>query len=239
MFIDKHPFLYLMVSLLMAAGSLLTGKINWSGALLGGSITFCLMLAFGWTGLLMIFVFFVGGTAASTWRRKEKEKLGLEEKNRGKRTHVNVISNAGAAWLCALSALIFPSLEWIFSLSMASSFASAFSDTVSSELGNVYGKKFIKINSLTTGCRGEDGVISFEGTALGLVASGLTALFYGLSEGWNEYLWLVFLAGIIGNLSDSIMGALFQQRGWMNNHSVNYFSTLLAALLTLCYLLLS
>jgi uncharacterized membrane protein len=44
-------------------------------------------------------------------------------------------------------------------------------------------------------------------------------------------LWSAAAAGFAGMLVDSLLGATFQRRGWMNNEAVNFFGTLVAALL--------
>jgi uncharacterized protein (TIGR00297 family) len=234
------PFwLSLLTASLMSAGSLLTRKISLGGALTGGLITFLLLLAFGIPGLTMIFVFFTLGTAASVWRKRDKRALGLEEKNEGKRNHVNVVSNAGVALVCTSAALLLSDFKQVPEVMMAASFSSALSDTFSSELGNVYGSRFVNIRTFSAGKRGDDGVISLEGSLFGLGGSLLAALAYSLSVDDFGVFWLVSFTGMAGNLSDSWLGAVFQQRGLLNNHSVNFFSTLIAALLAGAYLLMS
>jgi uncharacterized membrane protein len=41
---------------------------------------------------------------------------------------------------------------------------------------------------------------------------------------------IVALAAILGLLVDSLLGAIFERRGWLNNDGVNFLSTLVSAL---------
>jgi len=113
---------------------------------------------------------------------------------------------------------------------LASSLAAATSDTLSSELGNVYGRKYIDILSFKKGKRGQDGVISLEGTLIGLIGAFVIALCYAISQGF-DYALLITLAGFSGNLLDSVLGASLQRRKWLNNHTVNLCNTIFAALM--------
>lgn len=232
-YLADEIILFAIIAILLSLLSILTKKITVLGAATGGIITFILMLAFTWTGLLMITSFFVIGTAVSIWKNYEKRKLGLEERNKGKRGYYNVLANAGVALLVSILAITFPKHLLLYQLMMAASFAAALSDTVSSELGNVYGRKFINILSLQQGRRGEDGVISWEGSMAGVLASLGIGLLYYVFQTEVKALLIVFFAGIMGNMTDSFLGATLQRRHFMNNHTVNFFSILISALFAL------
>lgn len=223
---------YLSVAFAMGLASLLTRKMTRVGVATGTVLTFLLMLAFGWMGLLAIGVFFAFGTLASSWKKKVKAALKLDEANEGKRGYENVLANAGVPAILALVDWTLPVNDQLYTVMMLSSFAAALSDTISSEVGNVEGKKFLNIITLKKGIRGEDGVISWEGSISGLMGSALIALLYPLFSAEQALLvWLLItLSGFFGNLTDSVLGALLQKSGFMNNHTVNFFNTLVAAL---------
>lgn len=222
---------YLMVACLLGIASLLTRKITLWGAFAGALITFVLMQAFGLKGLLGIGVFFVLGTGVTGWKKAHKQAIGLAEANQGKRGYANVLANAATAFFLAILGIFLPSKLADYEVMMMASFAAALSDTVSSELGNVYGKQYFSVITWQKGKRGEDGMISGEGSLAGLLAAAVPAVLYFLINGQAYAVLVITLAGFVGNLSDSLLGASLQRKGFLNNHTVNFFNTLLAALL--------
>lgn len=113
---------------------------------------------------------------------------------------------------------------------LVAAFASATADTLSSELGNVYGRRFYTILTLKPGTRGENGVVSLEGTLLGIAGSCIIAALYGMGFGWTIILVWIIVAGLIGNLTDSLLGATLEQKHYLTNDAVNFLNTLIAAL---------
>ena len=45
----------------------------------------------------------------------------------------------------------------------------------------------------------------------------------------RSWVWIALAAGIFGMVVDSLLGALFERRGWIGNDSVNFISTVVAA----------
>ena len=221
----------LAVVLLFSFLSYFSKKIDGLGSMVGGVIAFSIFLGGAWPALLLLFLFFVLGSAASSWKYHTKVKLGLAEKNKGQRTSINALSNGGVAALCGLLAFLIPEII-TFNLMLAASLASATSDTLSSELGNVYGKKYVNILKLKPDVRGNDGAISLEGTLIGLIGSAFIAISYGLvSESTSiGVIVMIGVSGFVGNLMDSVLGASLQKSGRLTNHGVNFVSTLFAAL---------
>jgi uncharacterized protein (TIGR00297 family) len=116
---------------------------------------------------------------------------------------------------------------------MAGAFSSATADTLSSELGTVYGKKFYNILTFQKDKKGLDGVVSFEGTGIGIAGSAVMATIYCLGAGWSlAFLWIV-IAGTIGNLCDSVLGATVERRQIIGNDVVNFLNTLIGAMVLL------
>ena len=144
-----------------------------------------------------------------------------------------MIANAGVAALAGLLTFFMPDHRHLFSLVMAASLSSATADTLSSELGNVYGRQYYNILSFQKDKRGLDGVVSVEGTLFGIAGSLIIALIYILGFGWSVAFWLVIIAGTIGNILDSILGASLQRKHYLNNDAVNFFNTLIAGLVAL------
>lgn len=229
----KISFVDILLYIIIVVGvglSLYFRKLTVSAALLGGLMAILIYEGVGTGGVLMLAGFFIVGILATSWRLKDKHQEGIAEAQKGKRSMGQVFANGGVAAILGLSAWLQPRWEMNCTLLIAACFASATSDTVSSELGNVYGKRFYQITNFQPGRKGENGVISLEGTLLGLAGSLFIAILYGLWYDQLKLVWMVMLAGIIGNLADSVMGATLENRGFLRNNTVNFFNTMIGAL---------
>ena len=233
--------------ILLTIGSILTKKIDVFGAFVGGLLTLLMFLGFNFAGIWLIFIFFVLGSLVSHYKKNEKQKLGLEQENKGKRTYVNALSNAGVAGFLGLCAWVLPELGKMCYLLMCVAMCCALSDTFSSELGNVFGKKYFNILTFKPDKRGNDGAISLEGTLFGVLGALFMAIYAVFALDYftadNSFrlniCLLIFFSGFAGNLMDSILGASLQKKGLLNNHSVNFFSTLFAVICAFLVVLLS
>jgi uncharacterized protein (TIGR00297 family) len=226
------PRLGLVVALL-AAGMLYSvraGKLTVAAAAMGGALGLLIYLGSGFGGLALLTLFFALGTAASGWRVADKRRLGLAEENKGRRTAGQVVANAGVAGMLGLLAWQLPQHAPLATLMLAGSFAAATADTLASELGNVYGRRYFNILTFRPDTRGLNGVVSLEGTALGLAGTAVLAGAYCLGFGWGAAFGWLLLAGTAGNLMDSVLGATLERRGVLSNNAVNFVNTLTGAL---------
>ena len=212
------------------AYSVRAGKLTTAAACTGGVLGLFIYLGGGFGGLALLALFFGLGTAASSWRVADKRRLGLAEENRGRRTAGQVVANAGVAGLLGLLAWQWPPTAPLARLMLAGSFAAATADTLASELGNVYGRRYYNILTLKPDTRGLNGVISLEGTALGLAGTAGLAAAYCLGAGWGPAFGWLLVAGTAGNLADSVLGATLERRGVLGNNTVNFLNTLTGAL---------
>jgi uncharacterized protein (TIGR00297 family) len=229
------PFRLGLIVLLLAAGmvySTRTNKLTSVGAWTGGLLGLLIFLGSGFAGVGLLALFFGLGSAASAWKGADKRRLGLAEADKGRRTAGQVLANAGVAGLLGLLSWQFPAHAPLARLLLAGSLAAATADTLASELGNVYGRRYYNVLTWQPDVRGDNGVVSAEGTALGLVGSALVAGAYCLSAGWGPaYGWLL-VAGTAGNLADSVLGATLERRHYVSNNVVNFLNTLVGALTT-------
>jgi len=193
----------------------------------------------GLGSLFALFLLFTLGSLASAWKKSTKIHYNLAQENHGKRGLSNVLANSGIALILAMVSIVFPEHQNAFRLMIISSFATACSDTFSSEFGNIYGKKYFNIINFKKTQRGIDGAISIQGLGFGVIGSFLIALscmFFGYD--FNIVI-LITICGLLGNIMDSILGATLQQKGYINNHHVNFFATGFGALFALIFLLFS
>lgn len=209
--------------------SIIKQKLTITGAITGGVIAEMIFLGAGYTGIAMLGAFFIIGTAATSWKKKEK-LLYKPASDTGKRNAGQVFANGGVAALAGILAYCIPAEGGLFRLMIAASLASAMADTLSSELGMVYGRRFYNIISWRKDEKGLDGVISLEGTLIGIAGSVIIAVVYIAGFGWDIRILFIVIAGTIGNLSDSILGALFERKHYIGNDMVNFLNTFIAAL---------
>jgi uncharacterized protein (TIGR00297 family) len=244
------------VLLILIAGVVVSAwlkKLTPAAAITGGLLGWAIYTGVGYAGLILLALFFITGTAATSWKKKEKLQFKGAAAHQSTRHTGQVIANAGVAAIAGLLAALNPACRSLFFLMVAGALSSATADTLSSELGMVYGRRFFNILNWKPDKRGLDGVISVEGLVIGMAGSALIALAYGLCMNWDpRFTWtplsgwdphfartlrsawdsrvlIIVLAGTIGNLVDSYLGALFERRGLLSNDAVNFLNTLIAA----------
>jgi uncharacterized protein (TIGR00297 family) len=205
-------------------------KLTLSAAVTGGICAVLLTFSAGYTGLALMTTFFLIGTLATAWKKEKKQRLKGAEADGGQRKAGQVLANAGVAAIAGALALLFPSAVSIFRLMIGACFAAATADTLASELGMVYGRRFFNISTFKTDQAGLDGVISLEGTLIGFAGSMVIAGIYAAGFGFNRHFYALLLAGTVGNLTDSVLGAVLERKGLLKNDAVNFLNTLAAAL---------
>lgn len=233
-----HSLPFIFVLIVIVAASIAARKITVGGALAGSVIAFTVFLGFGYTGVSLLAAFFILGTAATAWKKKEKVLIKIQHDQSVRRDIGQVLANGGIAGLMGALSYLFPEKALWCNLMMAASLSSAMADTLSSELGMVYGKRFYNIISWKKDSEGWDGVISHEGTLIGVIGSVIIALIYAIGLRLDSRFCIIILAGTIGNLSDSVLGALFERKHLLTNNGVNFLNTFIAAVVAgLTYLL--
>ncbi|MDB5022822.1 MAG: hypothetical protein JWP78_577 [Mucilaginibacter sp.] len=224
---------YSPLFLLLVTGMVLsvkTEKLTLSGAITGGMIAVLIFIGAGYAGLSMLGAFFIFGTVATVWKKKEKRLVELKEDQSVKRSAGQVFANGGIAALTGALIYFIPAKTELLRLMMAASLASAMADTLSSELGMIYGRRFYNIISWKRDERGLNGVVSLEGTLIGIAGSAIIAVIYALGFGWDNAVLFILIAGTAGNLADSVLGALLERGHYLNNDMVNFLNTFIAVL---------
>ncbi len=201
-----------------------TRKLTLVGTLTAGLLAVFIYGGTGITGILLLGLFFLLGTAATRWKREQKVREGLVASDSTLRDAGQVLANGGVAALCGLCAWVSPHYEVLFLWMIAGAFSAAVADTLASELGMVYGRSFFNICTFKQDKKGLDGVISLEGTLLGVVGSMLTGGLYWLSDG-VQIIVPVMVAGTLGNVVDSLLGATLERKGLLSNNGVNAVNT--------------
>lgn len=220
------------------------------GALTGAAITANLIFATAqfpyqqtWLhgGLMPLLAVFVLTYLATKIGRAKKERLGTAESKRG-RNAAQVAANLGIASLAASfpygafkpDQTVLPSLAAITAFAALTALAEAAADTVSSEIGQVFGGEPRMITTFKAVAKGSDGGITLVGTLAGALASllvmsvGFAAAHNAHLPGYGVSICAGALGATLGLLFDSLLGATLERRGWLNNDAVNFLSTLSA-----------
>ena len=226
------PSVFIVAFLLIAGMIFSIGfrKLTIPAALTGVATGWIIFCGSGMTGFVLLTIFFLMGTLATSWKRREKNLIRGEEPAGERRNTGQVLANAGVASILALAAVIYPGHASLLRLMIAGSFASATADTLSSELGILYGRHFYNCLTWKKDNNGLDGVISLEGTLIGIAGALVIALIYAAGFGWSINCLVIVLAGAIGNFSDSVLGAALERKKYLTNDWVNFLSTGIAAL---------
>ena len=145
-------------------------------------------------------------------------KFGRAERNQHEqRTSSNVIGNAGAAMIALILGQVTPFFGAV---------AAALSDTVSSELGLLSKKKPVLITTFQQVEKGTDGGITLLGLITGLLGAGIIGiLYYFTVQASLVVAGIIILAGFLGSLVDSILGATLERKGILTNTYVNFFAS--------------
>jgi len=234
-----HLLNNVIILLILSSGAIASirlKKLTVPAGITGAVLGWLVFAGGGYTGLGMLAAFFIMGTVATGWQRARKSGLPGNTNEKGghaqtTRTMGQVLANGGVAGLAGLAALFFPAYRQLAVLVMAGSLASATADTLSSELGMVYGRRSYNILTWKPDQQGMDGVVSVEGTLIGVAGSAIIAAIYAAGHERSWAVGIIILSGTIGNLADSILGAALERKGYIGNDMVNFLNTLVAGVL--------
>ena len=191
-----------------------------SGALIG-----LLLIVFAdvrWFVILL--VFFALGAGTTRYRFDYKRRIGVEEEKSGVRGYRNVFANGIVAAAAAVlyGVTLHPACVALF----LGAVATAAADTVASEIG-VTGKTPYLITTFERVRAGTNGGVTLVGEAaagLAALVIGLVAFLLGVAD--PAMLLVTVAAGLVGTNVDSVIGALFENRGLIGNSGTNLAATL-------------
>ncbi len=224
-----EAFVVFLVILIGGVLAVRLRKLTVAGGITGAVIALALFFGTGLPGIVYMSAFFVMAVVATGFKQHAKLQMGAAEPNRGMRDAWQVLANAGVPCILALISLVTHAHHYLHEIMIAAAFASAAADTLSSELGTLYGSRFVDVISFKRGKRGDNGIISLEGTIIGGLAAGVIGLIHFLFKADAVAVFVITAAGILGNYADSLLGATLERKGVLGNNSVNLFNTLIAA----------
>ena len=179
----------------------------------------------GTNWLLLIILFLIMSLVATRYSKKYKRSLGQFE---GRRTSKNVISNGVVAcFMAAFGGYYLP-----FVAGFIGAIATATADTLASEIG-VLDQNPRLITTFQKVDPGTNGAVSTLGTAVGISGAaiiGIASYLLGIMSDPLIAITVAIISGTVGCFMDSILGALFENRGMITNEHVNLLATIVGAL---------
>ena len=175
--------------------------------------------------LLLIILFLVMSLLATKYSKKYKMSLGEFE---GRRTSKNVISNGVVAcFMAAFGGYYLP-----FVGGFIGAIATATADTLASEIGVLDAHPRL-ITTLQKVDPGTNGAVSPLGTAVAIAGAaiiGIAAILLGIVANPLSAILVSIISGTVGCFMDSILGAVFENHGFMTNEHVNLIATIVGAI---------
>jgi uncharacterized protein (TIGR00297 family) len=224
----------------------------------------------GWQWAVLLLTFFITSSGLSRAFKERKREANEKYAKGGQRDAGQVFGNGGIATLFAALHVAFPEATWPW-LGFAASLAAVNADTWATELGvlNPTAPRLItELRKIVE--KGTSGGVSLVGTLASLAGAGIIGLEAALlnpsETNWSFFV-LVTIAGLLGSLFDSLLGATVQAiyycptcqketernpthscgtqtsqiRGWkwLDNDWVNFACGVFGVGISLAYLLLS
>lgn len=249
----------------------IAGLAYWKRSLSGSGLLAAVLvgtLLYGWGSLAWfgtLIAFFVSSSALSKWKRSVKASAESTYEKTGRRDAGQVLANGGLAVLLCAGNAAWPHFLWW--AAFIGVLATVTADTWATEIGGLSRREPRSILTGQKVPKGTSGGVSW----LGVLASVAGGVFIGvcawlLSLGQGElhagfwwFIWTGLVAGTVGSLVDSVIGAKWQwmrrcvvcskdveavrhcntptswQRGvrWMNNDVVNLIASLAGGIVAL------
>lgn len=219
------------INLVLAGASYAAGMVSFSGFFSGFLIGAIIYTFGGYESFLILFLFFFLGSGATKFGYARKKAIGVAQEKGGARGWKNAVANCSmGAFLAILAMLSGADRSAIFMAGLFGAFATAASDTVSSEIGQVLGKHPILITTLRPVPVGTEGAVSIEGTVAGIIASAVVCLAgVALHILSLKAAGFCVIAAFIGTTAESYLGATLEQMKIIDNEVINFMNTLVGS----------
>lgn len=189
-----------------------------SGVVVSIGILICMDIKF----FTVFFSFVILGAifTAYNWVKKKKAKLAEREEGRG---ISNVLGNGLPPLIFALFYALFPEQNLYLLTAYICAVSALVADTASSEVGVLSKGKPIMITTFKRVEKGTDGGISPLGIFAGIIASFIIGLISFILEIGDFKIFIIaILAGFIGNLVDSFVGATLERKKIFGKQETNF-----------------
>ncbi|WP_297025827.1 TIGR00297 family protein [Thermoplasma sp.] len=182
--------------------------------------------------LILMLIFVASSFLATKAFFSRKVRMKVQEGEHGERKVSNVTYAALVGIFITVIYGIYPHMHNYFFELFAISFAVINSDTFASEIG-VIDQRVYMITNFRRVQPGVNGGVSLTGELAAVLGGFIIALFYSIFafHGFNAVrIAEVTVAGFIGCQIDSVLGAVFENRGKLNKGQVNFLSSFLTVM---------
>ena len=184
--------------------------------------------------VIAFFMFPIVAFLATKWKLKEKMELGLQEGKKGERSVLNLMGVGAIPAAIAIVYAVTGSQQDLLAVAFLSALAVSTSDTVASETG-IWAKKTYMITTLKQIEPGPNGGVSLYGFGTSLLGTLLFALvaYVLIFQRFDLsilYSLVIVAAGMVGNIMDSIFGAVLENPGYIGKYTNNCSTSLIGAI---------
>ena len=211
-------------------------KGGWiSAGILGTVLWGCL----SWQGWISVVFYLLMGSLVTKVGYNFKKKKGIAEKRGGKRGPENVWGSAATGLFFAIMTKLNLANLVFYKIAFAASFSAKLADTFGSEIGKRFGKNTFLITSFKKVRRGTEGGVSLEGTLASFFGATLMAfVMLCLSVILTKYQFLIVsISGFLATITESLIGAKYQNKYKLSNELVNAIQTSIASVFAIFSLL--
>lgn len=179
--------------------------------------------------LLLLLIFLILSLAATKYAHTYKKEKKIYQ---SRRTAKNVISNGFIAFIIGIMSGhgLFGNYNILVG-GFIGAVATATADTLASEIGVLQKPRLI--TTLKEVEPGTDGGISILGTIAGMSGAlviGISSNLLGVCSDPLKAIVVALVAGTVGCFMDSLLGATFERKKYLNNEHVNFLATLTGAI---------
>lgn len=229
-------FAALALNFVLGFAAYQAGAVDRSGLIAGLVIGVVVAVTLALPGFLLLATMFVLGSAATRWGYARKREAGIAQEAHGRRSWVHATAKCGVAVVCAMLACLDArkDIDWVMRLGFAAALATAAMDTVSSELGPLYGRVTVFPPTFRRVRPGTEGAVSLEGTLLGLAAAaliGAVSMAVGLVPG--RLWWFMPVGAFAGTTVESLLGAAGLGKTTASSAWINVVSTAVGAVVAM------
>ena len=211
-------------------------KGGWlSAGILGTILWGCL----SWQGWISVVFYLLFGSIVTKVGYEFKKDRGIAEKRGGRRGAENVWGSAATGLFFAMMSKLNLANLVFYKIGFAASFAAKLADTFGSEIGKRFGGDTYLITSFKKVERGTEGGISLEGTAASIVgAIFMSLIMFVLSIISTKYQFvIVVISGFLATITESFIGAKFQDKYKLSNELVNSIQTSISSIIAIIFLI--